>query len=127
MHTTDKAEIFEQLCAALKEYSPPYEPGVDTETRYDLWAEHGPYQAFGKERKDVYFGGVMIQSSYVGLYFMPVYSDPEAMKRIFSERLLKTLKGKSCFHIKTLDDEMLADIKHALKAGFEVYKERGWV
>jgi hypothetical protein len=75
----------------------------------------------------MFFAGVIKQKGYVGFYFMPVYSDPEAMKRIFSERLLKTLKGKSCFYIKQLDDELAADIKQALAEGFKVYEARGWV
>jgi hypothetical protein len=92
----------------------------------ELWAE-GDYEIEGRRRKEVYFAGLIIQGSYVGFYFMPVYSDPEAMRAIFSDRLLGRLKGKSCFYITTDDEALMHDIEHALAEGFKLYKQRGWV
>jgi hypothetical protein len=57
---------------------------------------------------------------------MPVYTSPE-MKRLFAPELLSLLKGKSCFHIETLDARLLALIKRALDEGFKLYKKNGWV
>jgi len=126
---TDQDAIYDALRELLSAYEPPYiarKGGAKDKRSIELWAE-GDYEAFGKRRKEIYFGGLVKQKDYVGFYFMPVYSDPQAMQRIFSERLLKTLKGKSCFHIKQLDDELVTDIKHALAEGFKVYEARGWV
>jgi len=33
----------------------------------------------GRKCKEVFFAGLIIQKSYVGFYFMPVYTDAEAM------------------------------------------------
>ncbi|MNL75547.1 hypothetical protein D3C87_2013720 [compost metagenome] len=68
----------------------------------------------------------MIKKGHVGFYYMPVYAEPE-MKKVFDPILLKLLKGKSCFHIKKLDDELLAHIESALAEGYRLYKEKGWV
>ena len=49
------------------------------------------------------------------------------MKKIFAPELLALLKGKSCFHVKTLDAKLETQIRRALAAGFRLYKKRGWV
>jgi hypothetical protein len=79
-----------------------------------------------KKKKEVFFAGLIIQKSYVGFYFMPIYAETD-LKEVFKPELLKLLKGKSCFHIKKLDDELKSQIREALELGFELYKERGWV
>jgi len=57
---------------------------------------------------------------------MPIYSDAE-IKPVFQPELLRLLKGKSCFHVKKLDDELLWQIEEALKIGYALYQARGWV
>jgi hypothetical protein len=47
-------------------------------------------------------------------------------KRIPAE-LMKTLKGKTCFHIKTLDATLKRQIADALKLSFDFYQKQGWV
>jgi len=74
----------------------------------------------------VFFAGIIIQKSYVGFYFMPVYAEPE-VKQLFQPELISLLKGKSCFHIKKLEPILLSQIEDVLAAGFELYKKRGWV
>jgi hypothetical protein len=41
--------------------------------------------------------------------------------------LLKLLKGKTCFHLKQLDDGLRRDIEAALEVGTKSYKDRGWL
>jgi len=69
---------------------------------------------------------LIIQKSYVGFYFMPVYTDPET-KVFFQPELLRLLKGKSCFHIRKVTPELLAQIDETLERGFKLYQERGWI
>ncbi len=94
--------------------------------QYHLWS-HKNVEAFGKKRDKIYFAGVIQQKSFVGFYFMPIYAEPAKMKKIFPPKLLTLLKGKSCFHLKKVDAELLADIKHALEVGFKEYQAKGWV
>ncbi|MFZ1599593.1 MAG: hypothetical protein WAW26_27395, partial [Anaerolineae bacterium] len=79
-----------------------------------------------RTRREVFFAGLIIQKGYVGFYYMPVYAQTE-LKDVFAPELLGLLKGKSCFHIKRLTPELLAQIEAALRAGYEMYRERGWV
>ena len=80
----------------------------------------------GRKRKQVSFASIIIQSSYVGLYYMPVYTDTD-LTEVFGPELLKLLKGKSCFHIRKLDERLEGQIKDALEIGYQLYKKRGWI
>jgi hypothetical protein len=126
--TTDLEEVFDRLQGVLTEHSPPFTArtgGVKDKRDYQLWSEKD-LVIDGRPRKEVYFAGLIAQKSYVGLYYMPVYAEPER-KKLFAPELLNLLKGKSCFHVKRLDDELLAQIRDALGAGRRLYEERGWV
>lgn len=83
-------------------------------------------EIYGKKRKEFWFAAALIQKGYVGFYFMPIYVC-EPRKDSIPNELMKTLKGKSCFHITKNDPLIMAQIKDALKLGYEDYKQRGWV
>jgi hypothetical protein len=80
----------------------------------------------GRKISEAWLAGALIQKGYVGFYFMPVYVAPEIKNELHPE-LLKCLKGKSCFHIKKLDDELANQIKEALQKGYQFYKKKGWI
>jgi hypothetical protein len=118
--------IYKRIKALMKKYErPPLKSKFDLDSKYDLWSQKD-VEIAGRKRKEVYFAGLIIQSTYVGFYFMPIYSDTK-LKDVFQPELLSTLKGKSCFHIKTLDKELESQIEKALKIGYQLYKKRGWI
>ena len=115
---------------AVKKEVKPYEKGtvkarIDIQGKYDLWSEK-PVEAFGRKYPAMAFASVILQSGYVGFYFMPVYGS-DKVKETIPPELLKTLKGKACFHIKTADKDLMKQIKQALKSGYDAYKKQGWV
>jgi hypothetical protein len=116
---------FKELRGLLKRYQPPLVSKMDDASHFDLWSIKD-VEIAGRKRNEVYFAGVIIQRSFVGFYYMPVYASPE-MKKIFAPELLALLKGKSCFHVKALDARLLRQIKSALAAGYRLYKKNGWV
>jgi hypothetical protein len=69
---------------------------------------------------------VILHGSYVGFYLMPVYNT-EATKEQLLPDLLKTLKGKACFHIKTDAPELMKHIADTMEPGYRGYKEQGWM
>jgi hypothetical protein len=124
-----KNEALLPLFAELKELLAPYarrltvrrdEPGY-----VDLWSEKD-LEIDGRRRKDVFFCGLIIQKSYVGFYFMPLYADAD-LSTVFGPELLARLKGKSCFHIRSLTPQLKEQVEAALAAGWRLYEERGWV
>lgn len=119
-------DIFDELKKLVK----PYEKGsvrsrFDMQGKYDLWSEQ-PVEIAGRKYPDTAFVGLIVQSSYVGFYFMPVYTRAEVKPQLGPE-LLKTLKGKSCFHIRSTDKTVLKQVKDALKIGYDLYKKSGWI
>lgn len=81
----------------------------------------------GRQKVDGhYFASVMPKPKDVRLYFFPIYTHPEAYSDI-SPAFRKALKGKSCFHIKNLDEELKAEIRGAVKKGVELYQKDGLI
>lgn len=117
--------IFNRLKRMLKKYEDPLKPKFDLDSKYDLWS-FKDIEIAGRKRKEVYFAGIIIQSRYVGFYYMPIYTDA-SLKDVFKPELLALLKGKSCFHIKKLDERLEGQIEEALQKGYALYKRRGWV
>lgn len=122
---SDLIATFGSLRRLIGKYEGPLTAKMDIQGRYDLWSIK-EIVIDGSKRKEVAFASAIIQSSYVGFYFMPVYVE-EQMKQIFAPELLKLLKGKSCFHIKKIDGKLEEMIAKALEDGFRLYVERGWV
>ncbi len=123
--TQDLNTIFTSLKALLSACAPPLISKRDEPGYYDLWSVKD-LVIEGRKRKEIFFAGLIIQKGYVGFYYMPVYAEAD-LKPVFAPELLRLLKGKSCFHIKRLTPELLAQIEAALKVGFEMYQQRGWV
>jgi hypothetical protein len=117
--------VFKGLKRLLKPYEKPLVPKFDIEGRYDLWSVKD-IVVEGRKKKEVFFAGLIIQSDYVGFYFMPVYADSR-LSAFFKPELLRLLKGKSCFHIKALDANLEKAVSAALKKGFALYKKKGWI
>jgi len=121
----DLSQIFKRLKKLLKKYENPLKSKYNQKSYYDLWS-FKDIEILGRKRKEVYFSAVRIQSDYVGFYYMPIYVDT-SLKKVFEPELLKLLKGKSCFHVKSLDRKLEKQIEKALKIGYQLYKKRGWV
>jgi len=126
----DLDALYQALKSLLVEYESP-RPGVVLEGRsasdkdFDLWSARSQVVE-GRPLKEVFFAGIRRQKSFVGFYYLPVYTEP-SLGAALSPALLKLLKGKSCFHVKTLDGGLLEQIRGALELGLDDYRKRGWV
>lgn len=117
--------LFNELKTLLEPYAAHFTVRRDEPGYYDLWSDRD-IVIEGRKRTEVFFAGLIIQKSYVGFYFMPVYAEAE-MTALFGAELLATLKGKSCFHIKKLTPEIREQVAEALARGYVLYEERSWV
>ena len=124
-----KSVVYDNIENLLKKYSPPFTvcpaAKVGKKRSYGLWSKK-EVEIAGRKLPGVYFAGVIEQKAYVGFYYFPIYMNPKMSKDI-SPRLLKMLKGKSCFYIKTMDSDLLKDVKAALDLALKTYKKQGWV
>jgi len=121
----DLIKIYARLKKILKKYEDPLVAKFDLDSKYDLWSIKDVVIA-GRKRKEVSFATIIIQSTYVGFYYMPIYTDTQ-LGKVFKPELLNLLKGKSCFHIKALNESLEQQIDEALKIGYKLYKKRGWI
>jgi len=118
--------IFERL----KQLMLPFEKGAikvhaDTGGQIHL-ISHKAIEIEGRKRPELWFVSALVQKGYVGFYFMPLSVYKSQGEKLHPE-LMKCLKGKACFHIKKNDEILYKQIKEALKIGYNIYKERGWV
>lgn len=91
-----------------------------------ILVSHKPVEIDGRKRDELWFVAALVQKGYVGFYYMPVHLQND-LKKYFSEAFVKSLKGKACFHIKKNTPELMADIKKAIKLGYEAYLAKGWL
>lgn len=117
--------IYEELKKLLLPYEKGHLKAMQAAGQYHL-ISNKEVEIAGRKRNDIYFTSLLVQKGYIGFYYIPVYANPE-IKRDLKPELLKCLKGKSCFHIKRLDDELRTQIKDALKVGHSYYEKRGWL
>lgn len=123
---TDLVEIFQTMRAILQPYeNMGFNVRVNSENTFDVWSEKN-IVIDGRKRNEIHFCTIKINKGYVGFYFMPYYAD-EDIRAGFHPELLKLLKGKSCFHVKKLDNALLGQLESALKVGYTLYKKNEWV
>jgi len=116
-----RVKIFNRLKKLLKKYEGDLKLKVDSVSEYDLWSFKEMVIA-GRKRKEVNFAGLVVRKRYVSFHFMPIYVDAKRF-----DFLSGLLKGKACFHVVELDAKLEKQIVKALKIGYKMYKEKGWV
>ncbi len=117
--------LFDEAKRILEPYAAHFSVRHDEPGRYELWSEKDVVIE-GRTRSEVFFAGLIIQKSYVGFYYMPVYTTDEA-RAFFGPEMLTLLKGKSCFYLKKLTPAIRDQMRRALDGGLELYRARGWV
>jgi hypothetical protein len=79
-----------------------------------------------KNKTPLYFGAVMLKKSFVSYHLMPVYVKPELLEGL-SPGLKKRMQGKSCFNFAAVDKPLFKELAALTKAGFQSYKDQGFV
>ena len=119
------ADIKETLKSILEEFIGTLKVRVDKPTNFEV---NGTVDApQGKQIvQGIYFSSVVPKEKDVRFYFYPAYTHPQEFQHL-SERLQKFKKGKSCFHVKYLDDELEMEIREMVAKAIQVYKLEGWL
>jgi len=122
---TDPQEIDTILRDLLKEHVGPLKLRKDNSSGLEAAGTIPTMQ--GKQKVDgFYFASVIPKPKDVRLYFFPIYTDVDEFSDI-PENLRKCLKGKSCFHIKKMDDDLKIAIRNMIAKGIVTYKDKGLV
>lgn len=122
---TEIIEIREALKSTLEDFLGPLRVRVDKPSNFEV---NGTIEApQGKKMvQGIYFSSIVPKEKDVRFYFYPAYTHPQEFENI-SATLKKFKKGKSCFHIKFLNEELENEIKNLLSKAIEVYKKEGWL
>jgi len=123
--TKDINEIRETLVSILKKHVGDLRITSDT---YDKFEVTGTKEAMqGKKKVDgFYFSTVVPKPKDVRFYFFPTYTHKEALGEL-EENLKKALKGKSCFHVKYMDDDLKNNLEDLVDRAIKLYKKDGLV
>ena len=107
--------IYSEIEGILKRHAPPFrfqDLGVRNKKSAQITVPKPVVVpgSYGGKPVPVQLAAVILQKGYVGLYLMCIYLNDEAKKKL-SPNLMKLLHGKSCFHVKKLDDGLRKDIE----------------
>lgn len=123
---TELSEIQETLIDLLKKHQPTLKITADEPAKFEVSGTIETMQ--GKKKVDgIYFASVVPKPKDVRLYFFPTYTHADALVPTLPEDLKKCLKGKSCFHIKKLDESLEANIEAMIQEGVRLFQEDGWL
>lgn len=122
---TEIIDIRESLKSTLESFLGPLKVRVDKPSNFEV---NGTIEApQGKKMVDgIYFSSIVPKEKDVRFYFYPAYTHPQEFEHI-SDKLKKFKKGKSCFHIKFLDEELEIEIKEMVAKAIDVYRKDGWL
>lgn len=76
-------------------------------------------------QQKTYIAGIVANKGYTSLYVMGIYAFPERFT--FSPELRKKQKGKSCFHIRSLDSSLLREIERLIEHNILLFKAEDWI
>ena len=120
---TEVTEIRESLISMLKIHQPLLKITLDSFEKFEVT---GTVEAMQGKKKvaGIYFSSVVPKAKDVRFYFFPIYTHAAQFKEI-PPALKKCLKGKSCFHIKKMNQELEDSIKALIEKGIQIYKKEG--
>ncbi len=117
---TDVKDIQAALINILKANTPPLKIRTDTATSFEVAGTKETMQ--GKQKVDgMYFCSIVPKPKDVRLYYFPIYMYADQFS--LPDNLKKCLKGKSCFHIKKLDESLENEIKAMVTKGIALFKQ----
>ena len=124
MHPT-LSHIETTLRAILLQHCPPLQVQVDTAINYEVRGTKPCMQ--GKTKvSGIYFASVVPKPKDIRFYFFPNYTHPAAFADDFPA-IRKSLKGKSCFHIKSLTPEIETELAAMVQKGVQLFEKEGWL
>jgi hypothetical protein len=122
------AGVYDEIESILKRYSPPLaiREGTKKGKRDFHLVTTKEVRIAGRMKDSLQFASLIEQQHFIGFYFMPIYLNPELHERL-SPALLRALKGKYCFHLKSITPELRKGMEEALEIGLQYYRKNGWL
>lgn len=123
--TKDLPELRQTLVELLSAHLGDLRVRTDSESNFEVCGTVEAMQ--GRQQVDgFYFASVVPKPKDVRLYFFPLYTHKAELGEL-SPQLQKFLKGKTCFHIKWLDEALIAELESLIGRSLELYRANGWI
>ena len=114
-------ETFEALRSVLVAQSDGMQVTQDGPSGYALDIA-GPIELAGRNLPNLFFGAVKEGKHDTALHFFPIYSHPQRFADL-PATLRNKMTGKSCFHFKATDAELLDAVAAMLARGRAIYSD----
>lgn len=122
--TKDVQEMRSILTNLLNNHNDVFKIAYDNEQKFEVIGTKPTMQ--GKQKVEGhYFSTLMPKPKDLRFYFFPAYTHVDEIKPLMNETVAKFLKGKSCFHIKKIDETIQENLKLIIDKGVELYKRDG--
>jgi hypothetical protein len=122
--TKDINEMWLILKSLLKNHENVFNIVSDSEEKFEVIGTKAVMQ--GKQKVEGhYFATLIPKPKDLRFYFFPAYTHADEIKALMNETLTKFLKGKSCFHIKKVDDAVIENLKVIIDKGVDLYQKDG--
>ena len=121
--TKDVNEIQSKLIEILKEHLGVLKVSAETNQKFEVSGTIETMQ--GKKKVDgIYFSSVVPKPKDVRFYFFPTYTHKKQIGEL-PDNLKKSLKGKSCFHVKYMDIDFEQNLRELVQKSVELYQNDG--
>lgn len=114
----DVEVAYEVIKILLLQQCPPLKVKNDDAGHFEVCGSKETQQGH-KKVDGYYFASLMPKPKDLRFYFFPIYTHPEGFT--LSPELQRLLKGKSCFHVKSLDEKLKVEIKEMIEKGVALY------
>jgi hypothetical protein len=124
--TKDLEEIANRLKAVLQTHKAVFQVTSVQPENYQVSGTIPTMQ--GKKKVDgIYFASVVPKPKDVRFYFFPLYTHKDSLDGILKDDLRKLLKGKTCFHVKYMTDEIEANLQELTDMAVSLYQKDNWL
>ena len=121
----DLKEIYDTLFTILRKHDPVLQVRKNSGENAEFAGTKEVMQ--GKQKVDGhYFASLMTEPKDIRFYFFPIYTHASDYEDV-SEEVRKFLKGKSCFHVKSLDESTIVEISDMIAKGVALYQRDGLI
>lgn len=122
---TPDSDILRILQSLLDKHIPPLTRRKETDDSVEYAGTKEAMQ--GRQKVDgFYFASLVRKPRDIRFYFFPIYTHADHFPEL-SPKLKKFLKGKSCFHIKNLDNDLLEEVSGLIEKGISLYQKDGLI
>jgi hypothetical protein len=119
--------IFTIVKEALARCCPPMVVSKDTTDVFELMGNKPvPYGSTKKIVPGMYFCSVVARPAAVTFYFFPIYYHEKDFEKTIPT-LKKSLKGKTCFILKKVEQIDKKELNALLKQGVQAWKKSGYM